>query len=797
LRLSRRISVKCALKYGGRVGKKYLLCLSVLAAFFFITLDNVFAAATLPRAGVEELLFEEIPVVALGTLTEKDARRAPVSTTIITSDMIEITPARNIYDLLEIYVPGTLYETHFDSSHVGVRGFIADRDYRSLLLLNGRVINQKATNGMTTELENWDLNDIERIEVVRGPGSVTYGPGAITCVINIITKNASTSPGNKAGIAYVSKYNSIGGYASVGKVSKDKDTAVYSYLSYRDTEGLSKPKIYYMDPRIAGSGTLVGRGIYSQYESASYYNDAADEPQIKFHNQIDFLKEYSLYLRYTNSGTSRIRSWTEYEDRGSERLHVGKYSIDGELVNGSETRNRQVYIGLENNHSLPNDCTLKSLLSFDSIDGERRQFDNNWTNILSGNGSTDPWNPNNLAWNYSESHLQLKSTLNFDFLGKHPMALGAEYSYENYGPGWGDKPEDAVIYDGSVIYCDANPVALQHPYFYGNSSYTRSGGFNLFNYALLAELNYKLSDAASILFSNRLDKNRFSRSLYSPRIAGIYDAEKWGIYKLIFQQSVRMPGPVNLYLTGRTGGKGDPEVLKGIEFNYEKSINNFDFTYALFQNQLNAMGWDSTAQESKIQGRLKTWGNEFEVAYKTEKNIMGFNYAYAKMIDWELNDPGAASGISYHDYTQGWTMPAGMTLTGTGDDLANWPRSMAKFFAITKLNKKVSLFFDCRALWDYAGENAWMEMWEKAAQGTASETLVNNNIDRLKKSDLYKIDFRADISLKYQFNERLSSNVFVMNFLPVTGNYRYQEAWQTIVAIKEPTVFGFRVDIKY
>jgi outer membrane receptor protein involved in Fe transport len=745
----------------------------------------------------EEMLFLEIPPVAIGTLTEMDIKRTPVSSTIITSEMIEMAPVRNIYDLLEIYVPGLTHMTHFDSSHIGVRGLMGDRDYRSLLLLNGRVINQKAVNGMVTELENWDLNDIERIEVMRGPGSVVYGSGAITCVINIITKNASTSPGGKAGLVYVSNYNSYGGYVSLGKTFKEKEMAVYSYLSVRRTPGISKPDIYYTDPRISGSGEWVGEGIYSAYEPASYYPDTKDEPQIKFHNQVDFWKEFSLYVRYTNSGTSRIRSWTEYEDLGSARLHVGKYSLAGELYNGSETRNRQFYTGLENRHVFFDKYTLVSLLSFDSMDGYRRQFDNNWTRILAGNGSTDPTHPNNMAWNYSESHLGFKSVLNFDFLEKHKVALGGEYSFDSYGPGWGQDPEDAVIFDGSVIFCSPNPRALEYPTFYGNSYYTKSHGFNLSNYAFFGELNYKISDLVSLLLSNRVDKNRFSRFLISPRVAAIVDAKNLGIYKLIIQNSIRMPTAVNLYLQGRAGIKANPEELQSFEVNYSKTINNFDLYAAVFRNQLKAMGWNSTEQATQVQGRLRNLGYEFEVAHKTEKTTVGFNYAYSKMLDWETSRDTDATGISTHDYHQDWTLPAGMVLTDTGDDLLNWPNSMAKFFTITKLNKKFTLFFDCRALWDYAGEDAWMEMWEKAARGTASETTVLDNINRLRDSGIYDIDFRADLSLKYQFNDKLSANIFVMNFLPLFNNYRYQSMWQTVVAIKEPTVFGARVDYSF
>ena len=74
-----------------------------------------------------------------------------------------------------------------------------DRPYKFLVNVNGVNVNIKAHYGARLELLNWELSDIERIEIIRGPGSVTYGPGAIGGVINIYTKTAREAPGLEAG----------------------------------------------------------------------------------------------------------------------------------------------------------------------------------------------------------------------------------------------------------------------------------------------------------------------------------------------------------------------------------------------------------------------------------------------------------------------------------------------------------------------------------------------------------------------------------------------------------------------
>ena len=53
---------------------------------------------------------------------------------------------------------------------MGMRGEISDRDNTFILLVNGRMVNQRSHFGAVTELENWDMNDIEKIEDHQGPG---------------------------------------------------------------------------------------------------------------------------------------------------------------------------------------------------------------------------------------------------------------------------------------------------------------------------------------------------------------------------------------------------------------------------------------------------------------------------------------------------------------------------------------------------------------------------------------------------------------------------------------------------
>lgn len=78
-------------------------------------------------------------------------------------------------------------------------------------------MNLNVNQGSFAEIFNRDLSDIQKIEIIRGPGSATYGPGAIGGVINIITHIAESSPGLGMGGEVNENYRYQDIHASYGK----------------------------------------------------------------------------------------------------------------------------------------------------------------------------------------------------------------------------------------------------------------------------------------------------------------------------------------------------------------------------------------------------------------------------------------------------------------------------------------------------------------------------------------------------------------------------------------------------
>ena len=139
---------------------------------------------------------------------------------------------------------------------LGMRGIISDRNLKFLVLVNGRNMNDPVHGGAYTEITNWDLNDIERVEVINGPGSVTYGPGAIAGVINITTKTAREAQRPEGVLKYTSAYDSYLGALSYGLQRENFD--LFAYFSMVGTEGQQDPRTYNMEGTLANGYGYIG-----------------------------------------------------------------------------------------------------------------------------------------------------------------------------------------------------------------------------------------------------------------------------------------------------------------------------------------------------------------------------------------------------------------------------------------------------------------------------------------------------------------------------------------------------------
>ncbi|MBI4689342.1 MAG: TonB-dependent receptor [Nitrospirae bacterium] len=149
---------------------------------------------TKTKVTAEEIAFEEIPIVVTASRRPQKIREAPSTIDVITSEDIKNWGVFTLDEALRL-IPGMdirrLGVFHTISMR-GIGGGLADRSDRVLLLVDGRRINSAWDGSFRGDIP---LTNVERVEVIRGPGSSLYGPNAFAGVINIITKSGDDVDG--------------------------------------------------------------------------------------------------------------------------------------------------------------------------------------------------------------------------------------------------------------------------------------------------------------------------------------------------------------------------------------------------------------------------------------------------------------------------------------------------------------------------------------------------------------------------------------------------------------------------
>src|SRR5438270_5190494 len=168
-----------------RHGLLFLCILSLAVPFSALAQDPAVRDLT-------GLSVEELSSLRLSTASRHldDSRKAPTAITVITSEEIQRYGWRTVADVLRS-VTGFYTAYDRDYSYVGVRGFLQSGDYnaRVLLLIDGHRMNDKIYDSALVGTEfPLDLNLIDRVEVVRGPGSSLFGTNAEMAVINVFTR---------------------------------------------------------------------------------------------------------------------------------------------------------------------------------------------------------------------------------------------------------------------------------------------------------------------------------------------------------------------------------------------------------------------------------------------------------------------------------------------------------------------------------------------------------------------------------------------------------------------------------
>src|SRR5437773_3485433 len=182
---------------------------------------------------MEDLMNLQVTSVSKRTQKVADAAAAIF---VLTQEDIRRSGATSIPDALRL-VPG-LEVARIDQNKwaIASRGFNGRFDNKLLVLIDGRSVYSPLFAGVYWDVQDVILNDIDRIEVIRGPGATLWGANAVNGVINIITKSAQATQGSYASLRGGNEDRAVATGRFGWKTKGDVAIRTYAKYSDRDAE---------------------------------------------------------------------------------------------------------------------------------------------------------------------------------------------------------------------------------------------------------------------------------------------------------------------------------------------------------------------------------------------------------------------------------------------------------------------------------------------------------------------------------------------------------------------------------
>lgn len=200
---------------------------SILLAGCFSTLiiTPSFAESTdddeLLDLSLEELISLDVPDVTSVSRRKQRLMDSAAAVFVITNEDLQRSGVTSIPEALRM-VPGMqVARMNGNTWSISTRGFNYIFANKLLVLIDGRTVYSPLFSGVNWDVQDTMLEDIDRIEVIRGPGAALWGANAVNGVINIITKHSGSSQGGLLSAGFGSEEKAFGAYRYGGQISDD------------------------------------------------------------------------------------------------------------------------------------------------------------------------------------------------------------------------------------------------------------------------------------------------------------------------------------------------------------------------------------------------------------------------------------------------------------------------------------------------------------------------------------------------------------------------------------------------
>ena len=489
-------------------------------------------AADLTELPLEALMDIEVPKVYAASKLEQSETEAPASVTVVTADEIKKYGDRTLADVLEsVQGFNVSYDRNYD--FLGTRGIsLGDFNDRILLLVDGHRVNNNFNDGAAIGTDFiLDVDLIDRVEVIRGPGSALYGDNAFFGVINVVTRRGQQLNGFETSAEYGS----------------------FNAYKIRETYG----KLFTNGVELLLSGTYYDSGgqdrlFYQQFDYPALNNGVAQNKDGDSYGSLfgslgyrDFTLEGGFNRRDKANPTGQ---YSQVVDSTPEILATT--FNDPRL----RTIDERSYCALKYAHSFPEVVDVTAQVYCDSYTHEigYPQTVLVGTNIVSSSFSSErdigEW------WG---AELQLNKRL----WDRHVITLGAEY-------------RDDFLQD-SRVDVENMPDA---------GSNTRT---NRQSYGVYAQGDFEVLTNLHFNGGVRYDQYGDFAPAIDPRVALIYNPWEKSTFKAIYGTAFRAPSFYE-FTQAAPGQVLKPEEITSYELVYEQDIGrHLRSSVSGFYNQMN------------------------------------------------------------------------------------------------------------------------------------------------------------------------------------------------------------------
>lgn len=564
--------------------------------------------------------------VTIATGISQPVYRAPAIATVITAEDIEAMGITELDEALET-VPG-LHVSRNGFQGYGaiytIRGIYADFNPEMLLLINGIPVTAAVTGGRGPVWGGMSVNNIARIEVIRGPGSAVYGADAFSGVINVITKTSDDIDGTEAGVR-VGSFDSREVWALHGGKWQGFDVALA--LEYFTTDGHKEvidedfqsalDHAFNTDATLAPGPVSLSVDRFDARLDVSRGEWSAGLAYQGRHNWGDGVGSTQILDPNARFGYDRIIADVTYHDP----VFTDEWDVTAQasfLDTGWNTEEDQVLF--------PRDSAFAA--------GAPEGF--------IGNTAT------------TEYHYRLNVSGIYSGFDGHQVRLGVGMHYADLRDVFDERnvdPATGIAFPAGVRveYSDTPHVWLQKA--------------DRTNRNLIAQDSWAFAPGWDLTTGVRYDDYSDFGSTVNPRLALAWQTSPKLTTKVLYGRAFRAPSFVELYSASNPVTMGnpnlDPEIINTVEigFNY-RAASNLNLALNLFKyaidDKIQFVLNDETADDpgdrlAQNIGKQKGKGLELETQWRVSHALdLAANYAYQESVDEELDED--AGNAPHHQW---------------------------------------------------------------------------------------------------------------------------------------------------